>query len=231
MRILGSILIFLLVVGAGSPSLSEEKKEGLAVDRFSEGLNDEGLPKGWTLEKSPSKESKIAVAQDKEGPFLLLHSVNDAFGVKKELSFDIRKYPYLTWRWKALRLPPKGDIRKKETDDQAGQVYVLFPKWPAMVNTRSMGYIWDSKAPQGSSGTSTAYSKMKYVVLQSGTSKLGEWIWETRNVYEDYKKLFQEEPPEAGGILLYVNTQHTESSAEIQYGDLSFSLHPPKDSK
>ncbi len=232
MRILGIILVFFLIVGASGPSLAEEKHETLVVGRFSEGLNSEGIPKGWALEKSPSKESKISIEQGKEGPFLHILSVNDTFGLKKEMSsFDIRKYPYLTWRWKALRLPKGGDIRKRETDDQAGQIYVLFPKFPTTVNTRSLGYIWDSKAPQGFSGTSTAYGKMKYFVLQSGTGKLDQWIWETRNVYENYKKLFQEEPPAAGGILLYINTQHTKSSAEIKYGDLFFSSQPPKDLK
>jgi hypothetical protein len=231
MRILRIILILFLVVGASGPSLAEEKHETLIVDRFSEGLNNEGIPKGWTLEKNPSKESKISIEQDKEGPFLRILSVNDTFGLKKEMSFEIRKFPYLTWRWKALRLPKEGDIRKRETDDQAGQVYVLFPKFPTTVNTRSMGYVWDSNAPQGFSGTSTAYSKMKYFVLQSGTGKQDQWIWETRNVYEDYKKLFQEEPPAAGGILLYINTQHTKGLAEIEYGDLFFSSQPPKDLK
>jgi hypothetical protein len=231
MRILGIILILFLIVGTSGPSHTEDKPETLVVDRFSEGLNNDGIPKGWSLEKSPGGESKISLEQDKEGSFLHILSVNDTFGLKKEMSFDIRKYPYLTWRWKALRLPKEGDIRKRETDDQAGQVYALFPKFPTTVNTRSMGYIWDSNAPLGFSGTSTAYSKMKYFVLQSGTGKLDQWIWETRNVYEDYKKLFQEEPPTAGGILLYINTQHTQGSAEIEYGDLFFSSQPPKDQK
>jgi hypothetical protein len=229
MRILGSILILLFIVGTNGASLSEEKKEVLVVDRFSEGLNEEGIPKGWSLEKTPGKESKISIEQDKEGSFLHLLSVNDTFGLEKKIPFDLRKYPYLTWRWKALRLPKGGDIRNRETDDEAGQIYVLFPRFPAMVNTRSVGYIWDSNAPQGSSGTSTAYSRMKYAVLQSGTNKLGQWVWETRNVYEDYKKLFGEEPPEVGGVLLYINTQHTQSPAELEYGDIFFSARPPKD--
>ncbi len=231
MRTLRITLILLFIVGTNGIVLSEEKKEVLVVDRFSEGLNDQSIPKGWSLEKSPSKESKISVEQDKEGKVLHLLSVNDTFGLEKKIPFDIRKYPYLTWRWKALRLPKEGDIRKRETDDEAGQVYVLFPRFPTTVNTRSVGYIWDSNAPQGSSGTSTAYSKMRYFVLQSGTGKLDQWTWETRNVYEDYKKLFGEEPPEVGGVLLYINTQHTQSSAEIKYGDLFFSSQPPKDLK
>ncbi|HYB21344.1 MAG TPA: DUF3047 domain-containing protein [Thermodesulfobacteriota bacterium] len=231
MRILPIILIVLLILGAGGVSLPQEKKEVLVVDRFAEGLNEEGLPKGWILQKGPNKESRISIEQDKQGSFLRLLSVNDTFGLEKKVSFDIRKYPYLSWRWRVLRLPREGDIRKRETDDEAGQVYVLFPRFPTMVNTQSVGYIWDSNAPQGSSGTSTAYSKMKYFVLQSGPGKPDQWTWETRNVYEDYKKLFNEEPPEVGGLLLFVNTQHTQSPAEMEYGEIFFSTQPPKDLK
>ena len=231
MRSLGFFLAVLLILGMGTYSASEEKQESFIVDRFAGGVDEKGFPKGWSQEKEPGPQSKIAVGQERDLPFVHLLSVNDAFGIKKEFSFDIRKYPYLTWRWKATRLPKGGDIRKRETDDQAGQIYVLFPRFPSMINTRSMGYVWDAATPVGTSGTSTAYSKMKYVVLQTGTEKLGQWIWETRNVYEDYKKYFQENPPEVGAVLLYINTQHTQSSAEIFYGDIFFSVQPPKDLK
>ena len=210
---------------------SDEKKDRFVVDRFTGGVDEKGIPKGWAQEKELGPQSKITVGQEKDIPFVHLLSVNDAFGIKKEFSFDIRKYPYLTWRWKATRLPKGGDIRKRDTDDQAGQIYVLFPRFPAMINTRSMGYVWDSAAPAGTSGTSTAYSKMKYVVLQNRADKLGQWTWETRNVFEDYKKYFQEDPPTAGAVLLYINTQHTQSSAEIYYGEIFFSTKPPEELK
>jgi hypothetical protein len=228
MRLFRTILavgIFLLISIAAAGA---EEKGILVVDRFSSGLNEEGNPVGWIREKTPGPQSLIAVKKDQGEPFLVLRSVNDNFGVKKEISFDIRKYPYLCWQWKALDLPPKGDIRERETDDQAGQIYVVFPRFPAMINSRSMGYIWDTKTPVGYMGTSTAYSKMKYVVLESGTAKLGQCICESRNVYEDYKKLFQEDPPEVGTVLLYINTQHTHGSAEIEYADIYFSATPPQ---
>jgi len=231
MKRLSAILALAIVLGIGAGLSFAAEKDILVVDRFTGGLNEEGLPKGWTLEKNLGPESKISVEREKEAYFLRLLSVGDSFGVKKEVAFDIRKYPYLTWRWRAIKLPPGGDIRRRETDDQAGQMYVVFPKFPTMINTRSMGYIWDSNAPAGSSGTSTAYSKMKYVVLRSGLSKLNQWILETRNVYEDYKKFFREEPPTVGAILLYINSQHTKSSAEIHYGEIFFSARPSKDLK
>lgn len=222
------LLIVILTFGMLNQGLAIEK-EILIVDRFTSGLEEKGVPKGWALEKEPGPQSQIAIKQEKDGPYLHLFSVNDTFGLKKEISFDIRKYPYLCWRWRATVLPKGGDIRKRETDDQAGQLYVVFPKFPAMVNSRSVGYIWDTLSPQGLSGTSTAYSKMKYIVLQSGNSKLNKWIKECRHVYEDYKKLFNEEPPLVGTVLLYINSQHTKSSAACDYADIFFSSMQPKE--
>jgi hypothetical protein len=227
MRVFFFLLSFLLLL-SGSASTAGDK-DVIVVDTFAKPLDSRGLPPGWEMEKEPGPKSIIEVGKEDGLHFLHLVSVNDNFGLKKDISaFDIRKYPYLTWRWKAVRLPPGGDVRKRETDDQAGQIYVLFPKFPATINTRSVGYLWDSKAPVGSFGTSTAYSKMKYFVLQSGPDKLNQWMTETRNVYEDFKKLFDEDPPKAGGVLIYINTQHTASSAEIYYADIVFSATPPK---
>jgi hypothetical protein len=208
-------------------SMAQEKGV-LWADRFSKGVNAEGIPVGWILEKTPDSSSRIAIEGEKKNLFLRLLSGGDAFGLRKDMSFDIREYPYLSWRWKVGKLPRGGDIRKRETDDQAGQVYVLFPKVHALFNTLAVGYIWDSQAPAGLYGTSTAYNRMRYVVQESGSAKLDQWISETRNVYEDYKRLFHGEPPAVGGVLLYINSQHTKSSAECFYADIFFSSHPPQ---
>lgn len=215
------LIIAILLLGL-SPGYSAEK-EILLVDRFEGGVDEKGLPQGWSLEKEPGPKSKIIIKKEKGNNFLHLFSENDTFGLKKEISFEIRKYPYFYWRWRATVLPPGGDIRKRETDDQAGQIYVVFPRFPAMINSRSVGYIWDTQAPVGFSGTSTAYSKMKYIVLQSGHNKLNQWMAESRNVYEDYKNLFKEEPPLVGAVLVYINSQHTKSSASCDYMDIFFS--------
>jgi hypothetical protein len=222
------IILLLLFLWGGTGAAVAGEKGILWVDRFAGGVDAKGFPVGWNLEKEPGSDSKITLEQEKEGHFLRLLSVGDTFGLKKEMSFDIRQYPYLSWRWRATKLPKGGDIRKRETDDQAGQIYVVFPKFPTMINFRSVGYIWDSQAPAGFSGTSTAYSKMKYVVLQSGVNNLNQWVSESRKVYEDYKKLFQEEPPTVGTVLLYINSQHTKSSVSCDYADIFFSASPPK---
>jgi hypothetical protein len=224
---LGTALVLILSFYTGTTGSVAEGKEILMVGHFSEGVDGKGAPVGWSL-KNPGSSSKVAIEGENGNYFLHMLSVNDYFGLGKKISFDIHKYPYFSWRWKASKLPEGGDIRKRETDEQAGQIYVVFPKFPKTLNTRSVGYIWDSQAPMGFSGTSTVYSKMKYIVLQSGATRLNQWISEVRDVYGDYKKLFQEEPPTLGGVVLYINTQHTRSSAEIFYADIFFSSSPPE---
>jgi hypothetical protein len=200
----------------------------LTIDRFPGGANAEGIPSGWKLERTPGPNSKYFIEREKEDKFLRLHSVNDGFGLRKEITFDIRQYPYLSWWWKAMQLPRGGDIRNKEMDDQAGQIFVVFPRFPSLINSRSMGYIWDTQAPKGLAGTSPTYSRAKYVVLQSGPEKLNQWGFESRNVFEDYKKHFQEDPPPVGAVLVYINSQHTKTSAEICFTEIFFSTRPPK---
>lgn len=223
---------FLFLLGAAGISPAAER-DILLVDRFTRGADAQGIPLGWELEKTPGSESKIEVEGKDGNHFLHLLSVGDSFGLKKEMAhFGIQKYPHISWKWKAVRLPKGGDIRQRQTDDQAGQLYVVFPRFPTKVNSLSLGYIWDTQAPVGHMGISTAYSKLRYVVLESGTERLNQWVRETRNVFEDFKKLFHgEEPPKVGGILIYINSQHTKSSAEIYYADIFFSEKPPMESK
>ncbi len=227
MRILGAIVFFLFLILLRVAESGAEEKGVLMVDRFSGKLDEHGIPSGWTLEGDLNDQSKISLEREKDNHFLHFFCSDDSFGIKKDIKFDIRNYPYLSWRWKVTQLPKGGDIREKDLDEEAGQIYVIFPRFPAMLNSLSVGYIWDSTAPVGLSGTSKAYSKMKYVVLQSGSAKLNQWVSETRNVYEDFKRLFQEEPPRAGAVLLYINSQHTKGTAECFYDDIFFSSSPP----
>jgi hypothetical protein len=146
--------------------------------------------------------------------------VNNSFGLYKEFKFDVREYPILRWRWKATALPREGDVRRKETDDQAAQLYVPFPRFPAIFNTRLVGYIWENETPKGLKVTSQKSSNTRYIVLESGIEKLAQWVDEERNIYEDYKTLFGEEPPLAGGITLMIDSDDTHSHAESFFDDI-----------
>jgi hypothetical protein len=58
------------------------------------------------------------------------------------------------------------------------------------------------------------------IVLESGNKNPQEWVFEERNIYEDYKRAFGEEPNWVGAIALMTDTDNTLSTAEALYTDI-----------
>jgi hypothetical protein len=221
------VLFFLLFSSPGEAWVNALETRVRAVDFFSAGTNPGkgGVPSGWALEGTPGPHSRILLNSEERG-YLVLVSLSDSFGLKKEMSFDLAASPHLSWQWRVTRHPEGEDIRQKTKDDQAGQVYVIFGRFPLLLNYRALGYIWEPAAPVGFSGTSRTYSRMKYQVIRSGPVGLSQWLEESRDVKTDFLKFFQEDPPPVAGVMLFINTNFTGSSAECHYRNLFFCNNP-----
>jgi Protein of unknown function (DUF3047) len=217
-----SFLVSLALSTIWMPPFSTAGPDELIVDPVSNGLGKDGLPVGWDLKQWFGGGHDIRIEKNDDQPVLRLLSKQNSFGVYKKLDFDIRDYPYLSWRWKVTVLPTGGDVRNKKTDDQAAEVYVLFPKFPAVVNTRLVGYIWENLTPKDLHVTSQKSSNTRYVVLRNATDPLGLWVTEKRNVLQDYRDLFHEEPPQVGGVTLMIDSDDTKSTAESYFDILLF---------
>jgi|SRR5215468_1038361 len=182
-----------------------------------------GIPSGWQGHKWGNPKYDFTVVADGTGKALELKSDNDSSSISKEVKVDVKQYPVLQWRWKVVTLPPRGDARKAETDDEAAQLYVTFPRFPTAVRSRIIGYIWDSTAPAGSSFASAKVGTVTFVVVRSGSADLGKWVTESRNVSEDYKRIYGEEPGETvGAVTLSINSQNTASRAAAFFGEILF---------
>ena len=183
----------------------------------------QGIPPGWQGQKWGDPRYDFTVVEDGEGKALHLKSADDSSSISKEIKVDVKQYPILEWMWKVVELPPRGHARKADTDDEAAQLYVTFPRFPSTVRSRIIGYIWDSTEPAGASFQSAKVSSVHYIVVRSGSADLGRWITERRNVLEDYKKIYGESPSEAAGVItLSINSQNTGSRAESLFGKILF---------
>jgi hypothetical protein len=60
------------------------------------------------------------------------------------------------------------------------------------------------------------------IVVESGAGKLNQWVSEERNIYEDYKRAFGEEPPMISGVAIMTDTDNTGEAATAYYGDILF---------
>ena len=182
-----------------------------------------GIPEGWTGHSWGSPKYDLTVISDGSDRVLHLRSRGDNSTISKEIKVDVKTHPVLVWRWKVVTLPARGDCRRKAVDDEAGQVYVAFPRFPTSMRSRIIGYVWDTTAPAGTIVQSESSRLVTYVVVRSGTADLGRWLTETRNVYEDYTRIYGEAPTEtAGAVSVAIDSNDTRTSAESYLGTILF---------
>jgi hypothetical protein len=86
----------------------------------------------------------------------------------------------------------------------------------------ALNYIWESQAAQGTVVPNPFTDRAMMIVVESGSEKLNQWVTEERNLYEDYKRAFGEEPPAISGVAIMTDTDNTGESAVAYYGDIVF---------
>lgn len=183
-----------------------------------------GIPDGWRGGSWGSPKYNFVIANVDGQRVLHMQSDGDSSTISLDIKgkVNVKDTPILEWRWRVTKLPTGGDARKGATDDEAGQVYVAWPRFPEAIRSRIIGYIWDTTAPVGSMFQSEKTSTVHYVVVESGASKLGQWITERRNVVEDFKKIYGEDPDNPGALSLSIDSDDTRSSSEAYIGNILF---------
>jgi len=119
----------------------------------------------------------------------------------------------------------KGDAMHKEGDDYAARVYVVFPSllfW----KTRALNYIWANRLPRGNVVPNAFTANAMMIAVRSGPGETGRWLTEQRNIYEDFKQAFGEEPPMVGAIAIMTDTDNTGETATALYGPIRISDRP-----
>ena len=186
-------------------------------------VGQKGVPAGWKPQNWGSPRYDFEIVSEDATRVLQMKSNGDSSTINKEIKVDCKDYQILQWKWKVIELPKGADARKKATDDEAAQIYVTFPRFPSAVRSRIVGYIWDSTAPAGSIFKSQKTGLVTYVVVRSGDADLNKWLTESRNVCQDYKKIYGEEPDEKmEAISIGIDSDDTHSSAGAYVGEILF---------
>jgi len=179
---------------------------------------------GWS-DKPFKGKTTYSLIEDSGHTVLKAHSTKAASGLIKKVSADPRHFPLLRWSWKVDNIIQKEDIAKKGGDDFAARVYVVFPRtffW----RMRAINYVWSAKMAKGSSAPSPYTKNAMIVAVESGSAKTGHWVSEERNILDDYRKLFGEEPPEIGAVAVMTDTDDTREDITAYYGDIFLEGNP-----
>lgn len=183
------VMPFLAIPGGNA---QEGRVGSLVLEDFSK-PDEKGFPQNWEAQRSTVTAHETYTIQ-KEGDQVFLSAKNANQRVyTKQFSWDPKKFPVLTWRWRARVVPEDAEF-----------IAAVYPSLDVdlmfiPVNTK---YLWSVKLPVGTVKEGGMFSSTE-VVIRTGAEPLGEWVEERINVYENFLEIHNHEPAEkAWGISL-----------------------------
>ena len=240
-----AVIALALLTGCASVP-ADQRDDAIAlpyVRIFSANPPGDNLPEGWrkwTLSKF-KKPTEYKLVDYAGRTVVQARARSSASGLVHPLKLDPANYPVLTWRWKVNELIPSADNTKKHAEDSPARIVVSFagdidalPIDDRMFfdNIRlltgqqlpyaTLMYIWENRARAGTVIPNLHTSRIKMIVAESGREKLGAWQEVTRNVIEDFRRAFGEEPGEIIAVGIMTDTDNTGENAHAYYGDIVF---------
>jgi len=144
-------------------------------------------------------------------------------------NIDLYETPILSWKVRAHKLPKNANEKSGDLNDSVASIYVVFDMGRiALVKKvpKSIRYTWSSTLPEGETG-SKLFGNQQIIVVESGDEKTGQWVTFERNLIEDYRRMFGDDPPRHPlAILILSDGNSTDSYVRADYDDIM--LKPKK---
>jgi len=213
------------------------------VPPFSAAKPGAGLPAGWMPVKINDQKKPTQYDLVDDQGTVVLHAVADGAAslLGNKVNFDLRAAPMMTWRWKTARLIPTADNAVAGKEDSPVRIVLEFDGDKSKLSLAdkstfatgkflsgrelpyaTLMYIWSNKEPVGKIIPGPRTPRIQMVVASSGASGVGAWQTLSRNVVEDYKRAFGDEPAKLTGVAVLTDTDNTGDKTESWYGDIQF---------
>ncbi len=149
----------------------------------------------------------------------------------------------LRWRWRLDVPMPAANLRRKDRDDAPLKVCAMFDLPLSAIPfversllrlARSVSgeylpgatlcYVWDHTLPAGTELANAYTRRVRFVVLDSGSQRLGQWVAHQQDLHADFLRLFGAESdtvPPLLAIVVGADSDNTGSTSLGYLGDLS----------
>jgi len=184
------------------------------------------LPKDWTWrDKDRNKNKPYKIKEENGNKYLAADDTGETVILVKKTRWNIKKYPYISFRWRGRELPEGGDERFGPTNDSGAAIYITYNKKLIKI-PESVKFVWSTTLPVGSATRRSGIGRPWNVVVESGPENLGVWRTYVLNAFEAYQKTFGGNPPDRPlgiGILSDANSSHSKAYAD--YDDIRVLRH------
>jgi len=157
-----------------------------------------------------------------------------------QTDFDPHKFPMLSWRWKVAQGIPAANTADQAKEDAPVRVMVAFAGDTSKLSFKdrfaasaaqtisgqalpyaTLMYVWGGKVAVDSITTSSRSGRVKMLAVAADDQGIGKWQTYTRNLVDDFKRAFGEEPGNVTSLELMTDTDNTGADAQAYYGDVT----------
>jgi Protein of unknown function (DUF3047) len=169
-----------------------------------------------------------------------------ASGLQYFTQVDLREFPYLTWAWNVPNAIENSGNSIHRIVDTPARVIVTFeggrddlPAADQMTYDLALAiagselpfatimYVWEPGVPPGTVIEHHLSGRVKMIVMGGPSYRLGAWDQEVANVLDDYRRLFDAEPPKVKTVGIMSDSDNTGATAVAFFGDIHFLRSPP----
>ncbi len=237
-------LALLLATVAAPPAHAQTQMEAAPlVTPFSTGKPGAAPPAPWgpvqiSANKTPT-EYRLVTDQGT----IVLNARADAAasGLGHPVAFDVHSAPMLEWRWKVSKLIEAADNSDATKEDSPARIILEFDgnksKLPFKdraffalgkslaghdVPYATLMYVWTTRGAVNAVIPNPRTSRVQMIAAASGAAGIGAWQTVKRNVVEDFRRAYGEDPGQLMAVGVLTDTDNTGASVEAWYGDIRF---------
>ena len=224
-------------------ALEREDADVVEVARFSRLRAGTPLPAdwlGWGLNSGKRRTDYRLVNGDAAGTVLQADAEQAATGLYRRVRVDPGRQSLLEWSWRVEKLVAGADLRKGSREDSAARLVISFHGDPAKLDFEDRAklrlakvfageplpyamliYVWSNQIAVETALPSPQIDRIRMIVVERGGARLGQWLTYRRNILEDYRRAFGEDPGEIVAVGVLTDSDNTRQSARALYGDIT----------
>lgn len=197
-------------------------------------------PAAWQHFRFPGKRSSEFSYVRKDGRDAMAAVAKSSASMWRQvLRIEPAQLGTVGFSWKVPQLIDHADMALRDADDSPVRIVLAFegdrsrfsPK-NAMLSElarlltgeelpyATLMYVWCNTRPPGSVIVNPRTDRIRKLVIESGTGKLGAWVDYERDIRADFEKAFGEAPGALVSVSLMTDSDNTQSVTRAWYGPL-----------
>jgi len=222
---------------AGCTTVPQRREAGVATNPWAV-QSTVGTQAPWQHYPLPGKTASHFAYTRKDGrDAMAATAFSSASMLRQAVDIPPSELGNVRFSWKVPQLIANADMALRDADDCPVRVVLAFEGDRSRFSARNAAlselaraltgeempyatlmYVWSNRRAPGTVILNPRTDRIRKLVVESGTAKLGRWLDYERDIRADFEKAFGEPPGKLVGIGIMTDSDNTRSSTSAWYG-------------